>query len=353
MTALTHTNDHRAVSPESWAQAVAAATLKGNKATLAIDGIARTFKISFISSFPCSGNQWLTDALSHHPQIWCGHTPVAASYAPKYDQLLPWQGGRPTLPDPTGGSGTYATIQDAARRHVLLSAGGKQHATTVCDIGERAVEPMHEDCWQFVVVRDGRDVLVDYTMHQLLTDGSAMRAFCERPEAQGTGSAARLASLRRDLAANSDLFESRPDLLLSDENWVRYAATQWSEQRKRDFDSQGGMNDDVTTWMIWLRHEDLRNPATGHLAELLFRLGVDKSLAPAIRAHADACDDARNAARYAGRKPASYRPGTIGHWRRYFTPESSKWFRQETGWALYHDDYETEDKWQGDCRPSG
>jgi len=186
-------------------------------------------------------------------------------------------------------------------------------------------------------------------MHQLVTDGAAMRAFTLRPDAQAAGSAARFASLRQALAADPELFESRSDLLLADEAWVRYAATQWSEQRKHDFDSQGGMNDDVTTWMIWFRYEDLRNPATGHLAELLFRLGVDKSLAETVRAHAEACDDARNQ----GRPPAAYRPGRIGQWRRYFTPEYSRWFRQETGWALYHDDYETEDKWQGDCRPSG
>jgi len=340
---------NQSASAEVWARAVAAATPREDKATLEIDGQARTFTTVFISSFPCSGNDWLTDALNHHPDIWCGPTPVAASYASKYDQMFASQGGRPTLPDPTGGSGAYATVEDAARRHVLLAAASKQGVKTVCDIGERAVDPMHEGSWQFVMVRDGRDVLVDYTMRQLLTDGSAMRAYSQRPDFQTSGSVARLASLRRDLVANPDLFESCPHLLLSDEGWVRYAATQWSAQRKSDFNSQGGMNDDVTTWMTWLRYEDLRSPSTGHLGELLRCLSVDKAAAPWLRAHAHACDDARNRGRPAG----AHRPGAIGQWRRYFTPQYSKWFRQETGWALYNDEYETDKKWQGDCRPSG
>lgn len=349
MTTLNASSAQGQLSADAWTRAVAAATLRDDKAILEIAGQARKVSTVFISSFPCSGGQWLTDALNHHPEIWCGPTSVAASYAHKYDQLLPWQGPRPALPDPTGGSGAYTTVEDAARRHVLLGAAGKQHAKTVCDIGERAVEPMHAGSWQFVIVRDGRDVLVDYTMRQLLADGSAMRAYCQRPDAQSNGSADRLASLRRDLESNPDLLVSRPDLLLSDEGWFRYAATQWSEQRKRDFDSQGGANDDVTTWMIWLRYEDLRNQSSGHLAELLYRLGVDKSIAPALRSHADNLENVRNL----GRPEASHRPERIGQWRRYFTPEYSKWFRQETGWALYHDDYETDEKWQGDCRPSG
>ena len=62
--------------------------------------------------------------------------------------------------------------------------------------------------------------------------------------------------------------------------------------------------------------------------------------------------DTRTTAGHGRDEPRSFfRKGEAGDWRRYFTPNTTRWFHEEAGNALIQFGYESTPNWQGDCKP--
>lgn len=274
-----------------------------------------------IAGFPCSGMDWLGRLVSLHPAITVADPP---------DRLGPL--GR--------APGTTPPLEPAAPPATHGAAGGKPGVTHLGRIVVAGTGTARAP--EFQVLRDGRDVLVAWTIRQLRAEGLALRRFLATP-----GEGSRMPELYRCFRADpAEVLERRPGLLLADYDWVRYGAHLWDEAVSAYFGTLGAIEDGriegPTPTM--LRYEVARADPLAALNAVAGELGLDPMSADALGARAELIG--------AGEPDAALREEwAIGRWTRYFTPRASRLFRLEAEQSLEHLTDEYGDEWEGECAP--
>lgn len=309
----------------------------------------REYRLFFITGHPRSGTHWLGSLLNLHPAIYTDGEFFLDALHEGFGRLSAWKWLA------VGGDAGHAALRDACfedsvRRLLVAVAPRKAGATHIGDRTPRLLKPLLPGAAHIVALRDGRDVLVSWTFHQLRVGGRMLERFCDGPRGGRQGPrGAGMRAVRDAFAANPEAFEQQPGLLLSDERWVRAVARQWAEHVRHDAAAAAAMEaGTIDARALIVRYEDVHADAAGQVARMVGFLGLDPALASPVSG------GSRTAPGGAGHDPRSFfRSGRVGDWRRYFTPNAARWFEEEAGEALREARYESGGEWQGDCRVDG
>ena len=278
-----------------------------------------------IVGFPCSGMDWCARLLAMHPQI---------AVVDAVDELGPiggkgWSEGRQLVP-----------VGDLAAR-VQAALAKKPAATHVGVVGvEGALGGVAGE--RIVVLRDGRDVLVHWTLRQLRDHGPVLARFLAEP---GDG---RMPEVAARFAVDADAVWTRERWrLLCDYEWVRYGAHLWQravtghvEALAWSSDHGGQTGRDPFTLQFEAARADAREP----FAAMVQWLGLDPAVVPPF-----ATPDPVLAGEPDSRRLAEWE---VAVWHRYFTPRASKLWKMDGQHGLDSlAGCTADDEWVGDCAP--
>lgn len=272
---------------------------------------------------PRSGTNWVSNLLNLHPAVSCtGEFHFETIYnAVQRARSFPWQiTGREPV-----GSELEAAFQDMVRR--CVSAACRTHRPEAAWYGDRTPSdllywmPGARYIW---VLRDGRDVAVSWTFHQLRKGREVIERSIPAP------ANAHLLDLCGRFAEDPRLFERRPELLLADEAWVRHVASTWDRRYRSDIGAAEHIErPDVDGEVLRIRYEDLHADTEGQRWRLFGLLDLDPEDA------APPSQETHTAAGYDTHDPAKYRrKGEVGDWRNYFSAEAEHWFHDVAGASL-------------------
>lgn len=262
-------------------------------------------KLFTIVGFPCSGMDWLGRLLALHPR-------VAVASGPSRVGAL---GGEPKR---TGAELRAAGAELLARgRSALADKPGATHLGVISLAGDTSLALP-----EIMVLRDGRDALVAWTIRQLEEEGPCLRRFLKKPEPDS-----RMPELARRFRADpEDVLHCNPGLLLSDYDWVRYGAHLWDDEVTGYFGAMGAIADGKISGSepLEVRFEAARADPRATVDRALAFLGLDPLAPGAIPADSP----------------------------RYFTARASNLFKMDAWSALesvtgnYGDE-----EWEGECQP--
>jgi hypothetical protein len=221
-------------------------------------------------------------------------------------------------------------FQDLVRRCITSACG--ERGRDALWLGDRTPSDLlywMPDARYIWILRDGRDVAVSWTFHQLRKGAEVIERSIP-PEARES-----LLLLSRRFLEVPTLFEDQPELLLSDEAWVRHVAATWDRRFRSDSGAAHYIDTpDVPARVMRVRYEDLHARTEKCRRELLKFLDLDPADARPIS------EDSYTSPGYKTANPLSYRrKGIVGDWQRYFTPESKNWFAQVAGDSLQQAGY--------------
>lgn len=316
-----------------WFAAITRANIRDGRVSVVCGSESRSFTLFSIAGFPCSGMDWVGRLLSLHPAMVVADTPR---------RLGPLGGGRRVIP-----KAEQERARDEALHASLAAAWDKPGATHLGVIVVSGDTSTFDPVIR--VFRDGRDVLVAWTIRQLREDGEAMQRFLKKP---GKGQY-RMENLMPEIhrlfrADSADILERNPGLLLSDYDWVRYAAHLWDEDVTGHFGAMSAIADGRLSGPVpcELYFEEARARPLDALNDVAGRLG----LAPLTVGHGP---DGIDAVDLLESDPELRSEWEVGQWKRYFTPKAGQLFKMEADHALqtvtrnYDRDF---DQWEGDCR---
>ncbi len=284
----------------------------------------------FVRGHPRSGTNWVGRLLNLHPDINCQgeyHFQIfqnaLRSFCSRSHQI---GSGRPVKPE------ARKATHDLIRRCMRATAEKKPDAMILGDRTPSELRPVLPNAKSLLVIRDGRDVLVSFTLHNLRGAGFQMEKEPFKTE---------LAGLRQRFEHNPTLFTDEPGLLLSHEPWVRYAARSWAERASSDLEQASKMtlNDDAPAVME-IRYESLHQDIGGLRRSMYEFLAVDPDKALPI----DQGEDTKPGLRQED-PSALRRKGVVGDWARYFHDDARRWFKEEAGQTLVSLGYERDHDW--------
>ncbi len=275
-----------------------------------------------IVGFPCSGMDWFARLVSLHPNI---------VVVDAVDSL-----------GPIGGQGWNENRQlppvgDLAGR-VRAAMAQKPAATHVGIVGiEGALKDQQGE--YIAVLRDGRDVLVHWTLRQLRERGPVLARFLAEP---GDG---RMPEVARRFAADpDDVLTKNPWLLLCDYDWVRYGTKLWEEPVTGHRGMLGWSNDHPADERdpCTAKFDEARTEPRSEFDRLVRWLGLDPEIVPPF-----AEPDPVFAAETDAVRKAEWE---VGIWRRFFTKRAGKLFKMD-GWRGIESiaGYSLLEDWDGDC----
>lgn len=295
--------------------------------TITLDGITRN--LFFICGHPRSGTTWSVAVMNLHPAIFAQGEFRFEALRNAIDQLTRWP-WHVAHHEPARAEAERAG-RDAIRRIMGAIAVHKPGATHLGDKTPRPLRVLIPGAPHILLVRDGRDVLISRTFHELSTGGSLL----SDPLYAG-----RMVALQQAFLADPDLFKREPHRLLAEEQWVRTLARQWAQQMRHDLAVAAVMRERGRTPIYELRYDRMRSDVESQRASLYRFLGLDPShAAPVSVAN-------RSAPGFESETPnAFYRKGEVGDWTNYFTDAAKRWFKQAAGDQLIALGYEKDDSW--------
>lgn len=287
-------------------------------------------QLFFVRGHPRSGTNWVGQLLNLHPAIRCVgefHHEVFA------DAYVRFKDGEHLMgADPSVQLVIEANLRRLVRSSVLTAASGGmtdeswERVRWVGDRTPREIGRFHRTAPWIRIVRDGRDVAVSLTFHQMNIDGPELAKHRD--------------GMREDVEAyRADVgyFEKHPERLLSCEGWVRHAAWLWANHQRRDQRLLDGMDEPN---LLDLRYERMHADVEGERNRMYEFLGVDPKEAAPVGA------GSRTAAGLKQADPRGQnRKGVVGDWRHYFTDQAKAWFKEEAGEELVRAGYETGSDW--------
>ncbi len=282
----------------------------------------------FVRGHPRSGTNWVSNLLNLHPHVSCtGEFHLETIYnAVHRTKSIPWHlTGRESVR-----SELEAAFGEMARR--CISVACREYRPDAVWFGDRTPSdllywmPGARYIW---VLRDGRDVAVSWTFHQLRKGREIIEKSIPAPARE------HLLGLTDRFARDSDLFAQQPELLLADEAWVRHVAGTWNRRYLSDLGAaQHIEKPEVDGCVLRVRYEDLHADAAGEQERLFGFLSLDP---------ADAARPSRETfttAGYEAADPMKYRrKGEVGDWKNYFTDRARAWFDDVAGESLVRAGY--------------
>ncbi len=295
--------------------------------TITLDGITRN--LFFICGHPRSGTTWSVAVMNLHPAIFAQGEFRFEALRNAVDQLTRWP-WHVAHHEPVRSEAERAG-RDAIRRIMGAISVHKRDATWLGDKTPRPLRVLIPGAPHILLVRDGRDVLISRTFHELSTGGSMLND----PLYAG-----RMVALQQAFLADPDLFKREPHRLLAEEQWVRTLARQWAQQMRHDLAVAAVMRERGRTPIYELRYERMRADVESQRASLYRFLGLDPSQAAPVSVAN------RSAPGFESETPnAFYRKGEVGDWTNYFTDAAKRWFKQAAGDQLIALGYEKDDSW--------
>lgn len=288
----------------------------------------------FVRGHPRSGTNWVSNLLNLHPSVCCtGEFHFETIYnAVHRTKAIPWQlsGKEPVR------SELEAAFGDMVRRCVSLAC--RRERPDAIWHGDRTPSdllywmPGARYIW---VLRDGRDVAVSWTIHQLRKGAEVIEKSIPAPARD------HLLRLAPRFAEDPAMFEREPELLLADEAWVRHVAFTWDRRFRSDTGAAEHIDKPETDGeVLRLRYEQLHTDTDNQRARLFGFLGLDPADAdtPSAQTHTTAGYDRPN--------PMSYRrKGEVGDWKNYFTDRARAWFHDVAGDSLVRAGYAEDENW--------
>ena len=295
--------------------------------TVTIDGITRS--LFFICGHPRSGTTWTVAVMNLHPRTFVQGEFRFEALRNAFDQLTRWP-WHVAHHEPIRTEAERAA-RDAVRRIMGAISVHKPDATWLGDKTPRSLRVLIPGAPHVLLVRDGRDVLVSRTFHEISSGGNMLKD----PLYAG-----RMTALQQAFLADPDLFKREPHRLLAEEQWVRTLARQWAQQMRHDLAVASVMRERGRTPFHELRYERMRTDVESERATLYRFLGLD----PAGAAPVSAAN--RSAPGFETETPSGfYRKGEVGDWKNYFTDNAKRWFKQAAGDQLIALGYEKDGLW--------
>ena len=282
----------------------------------------------FVRGFMRSGTNWIGNLLNLHPDICCnGEYHLHRLYEgldritnPKRDPCSIFMSQDIRL-------AAIVEFERFAKRMIELGATqlDKSNATilgarTPCLLNRKVIR----NARRIHLVRDGRDCLVSLTFHFLNLTGTRY-PFEEFPLMQ---------EKRALFQEDPEYFVNNPEKLLDDESWVRSRAKNWRHRVTLDQKFIARHQDIVYSTTYEKTHADTETVRN----EIYRFLGADPAKAAPLTNKTSAGFKKENVLSH-------YRKGSIGDWKKYFTPQTCQWFLRDAGEALKATGYESDDSW--------
>ncbi len=284
----------------------------------------RTYRLFFVRGHMRSGTNWLANLLNLHPRVWVGgefHFELAYRGMHRF-MNEGWSLGsrepiRSRASDAVAGL-VRSSMVDACEGRVAGLPGAPEKAR-VDWIGDRTpavIEEFLPGARYLHIARDGRDVLVSWTFHQLNTGGPFAEPYRTRMERH-----------RAQFAEDPTHFLRHPEQLLTDEAWVRETARHWGtfmrDRARLDDAAHAGA---FTGRVCDVLYETLHRDTDTERVRVYRFLDLDPAEAAPLRAE----DHTR--AGFAHDDPTSFfRRGQPGDWKRYRNGEWEAWFEAAAG----------------------
>lgn len=291
------------------------------------------YKFFFVCGHSRSGTTWVAKVLDLHPRIKCRGEFHFEVLRAGFDDFV----GRRFHLAHRGRMRALAEecFQDTVRR-LMANPAGRRKKPRVEWLGDRTPRPLRAllpGSPHLYMHRDGRDVAVSYTIHQLRTEG---------PDAGRNRWREPLAPLRLALRENPRYFKDHPERLFADEAWVRHVARKWATRIRNDLAEADRMRDSGVPVKVY-RYEDMRREPEQTRADMYGFLGVDPAEAAPLQ-------EGRTAAGFPAENPSGKdRRGDIGDWANYAIADSGPRFRrafnEEAGDLLVRLGYEKDARW--------
>lgn len=307
--------------------------------TVRVDG--REHRVFFFCGHPRSGTHWMDAVIKLHPKLW-----IDGEY--RFESL------HNSLNDLTG------KFWHAASREPMRSKAVECFQRTVKDIigassahrpgalwlGDRTPRPVRvfvPGAPHFLIIRDPRDIIVSWAHQELknggfnYTDGNFQQEF---------------GAIREKFLANPNYFNENPNELLGCERWLRRLAGRWRRHLRVDMEClkkvDQGLIEELPGVGKWnwqarvhvVRYENIHKDPEGERTALYRFLGVDPAEAGPLS------EETRTKPKLSKENPHGlFRKGEVGDWKRFFTDDVKRWFKDQAGDTLIELGYEKDDNW--------
>ncbi len=276
------------------------------------------YEYFFVRGHPRSGTNWVGRLLNLHPRICCQgeyHFQIFLQALQAFGAHDHQLGSRPPVRVEA-----RRAMHDLIRRCMRAMSASRPEATHLGDRTPSELRPVLPRGRAILVVRDGRDVLVSFTLHNLRGAGFQM---------QREPFASELAPLRKQFADDPELFRKHPERLLAHEGWVRFAARHWAARVMGDLERAERMRADGTP-VLMVRYEDLHADVEAQRARMYEFLGLDPHEALPV----DEGEDTTPGFAREEDPTALRRRGVVGDFLRYFDERVMEWFHDEASEAM-------------------
>lgn len=290
----------------------------------------------FVRGHPRSGTNWVGMLLNLHPRVHCtGEFHLEPIYrAAEQAKSYPWQ---LTSADPVR-SQLDTAIQGLFRGCISAACLAECPREDIAWYGDRTPRPLidlvpgERYIW---VLRDGRDVLVSWTFHQIRLGPEVIN------KSIPSGPREHLLEASEQFRADPDVFRKHPDRLLKSDAWVANVASDWDHFYRANLDEAKRMESNATPSKLFrLRYESLRADTEMLRQQLYEFLDLDPSLAKPLSLEAGTSPG------FDHENPKSFRrKGEVGDWKNYFTDETEVCFKAAAGQSLIDAGYEKDSNW--------
>ena len=294
---------------------------------------APAHELFFVRGHPRSGTNWVGALLNLHPQINCFGEFHFEDIRNAIDALQnqPWQ---ITSRQP------LKAVQDEwfeelVRRSMLTLADRKPGAHWIGDRTPRGLRVFLEHAPYFLIIRDGRDVLVSWTFHVLRMRPHVVDAVVPADLRAGFN------IMYGKFNAAPEHFSRHPEELLTDEGWIRMVASRWANWIKADRTSAERVDStELEAHLMVLRYEELHADTENGRRRMYEFLGLNSDEALPLS------KETKTLPGFEKDDPTSFwRHGQVGDWKKYSNDSFKKWFKESAGDVLVELRYEKDGNW--------
>ncbi len=283
----------------------------------------------FVCGHPRTGTNWVRNLLNLHPKVYCdGESPFA-----RFREIMDsareqfWSLAK----RPTYFEALERGVADTIRACTLTLLEDRPGAECVGDHTPRLLWPYVPGARLVHVTRDGRDVLVSWTYHQMATGFPVGEPYATQMSAQ-----------RAAFANDPFHFKAHPEELLACEPWVRHMARNWSCYMVWDRDTKDRMTrGEIAPAPVHdISYESLHADVEVERRKLYRFLGVDPEEAEPVALASNTAPG-----RLDEDPTSNMRAARMGEWKTYFTDDTKRWFKESAGEALVEFGYERDSNW--------
>jgi len=290
----------------------------------------------FVRGHPRSGTNWVGSLLNLHPSIYCtGEFHFEPIYhAAEHAKAFPWQ---LTHSEPVR-SKLDSAIRGLIRQCITTACRAECPRADLAWLGDRTSRPLFDIVpgeryiW---ILRDGRDVTVSWTFHQLRLGPEVIE------KSIPPGPREHLLEVSEEFRADPDIFRKYPHRLLTNQAWVRHVAGGWNHYLQTDLEQADRIASRATPSQLFrLRYESLHADTENICRRLYEFLDLDPSLAKRPSKKTGTSPG------FGRDDPSNFRrKGEVGDWKNYFTDEAKAWFNEVAGESLVQAGYASDRDW--------